>query len=249
MIAQQRKMYIMDTLSKKGIVNIKDVAQDLGVSEITVRRDFEKLENDGKLKRVQGGAALEETLGSAELTMRKKLNLNSHNKLLVAQYAEKMVADGDCVFIDGGTTMLPLLELLVKRPIKLVTYNAMVVRKMTNPAAEIFVVGGKYLPYYSMFVGVDAQDVLSRYNFDSAFLGCIGVNLGSGACYTSEMESQQMKMIGIKNSRKRYLMVDDSKINQLGFLQFASLEVFDKVICNQSAALRADGVPKNFTLV
>ena len=58
MIASERKLYIMNCLNEKGIINLKEIARELAISEITVRRDFEKLEKEGKLKRVQGGAAL-----------------------------------------------------------------------------------------------------------------------------------------------------------------------------------------------
>lgn len=76
MLASERTRYIISQLNKKGIINLKDVAKELGISEATVRRDFEKLENEGKLKRVTGGAKLndsvEESSNDAELTMRAK---------------------------------------------------------------------------------------------------------------------------------------------------------------------------------
>ena len=67
MLASERTRYIMSQLNKKGIINLKDVAHDLEISEATVRRDFEKLENEGRLKRVTGGAALSDGIGSDNL--------------------------------------------------------------------------------------------------------------------------------------------------------------------------------------
>ena len=84
----------------------EDTARELGVAEITVRRDFEKMESEGKLKRVQGGAPSLEELDGAELTMTSKLPMHMHGKEAVAQYAADLVRDGECVFIDGGTTMV-----------------------------------------------------------------------------------------------------------------------------------------------
>ena len=75
MIASERKLYIMNRLNEKGIINLKEIARELAISEITVRRDFEKLEKEGKLKRVQGGAALEEVLEDAELTMKERISI------------------------------------------------------------------------------------------------------------------------------------------------------------------------------
>ena len=249
MIAQQRKAYIMNELYSKSIVNIKDTAKALNVSEITIRRDFEKLEAEGKLKRVQGGATLDTALDNAELTMKNKMGLNAPNKLIVAKYAASLIHDGDCVFVDGGTTMAPLIDILVMRPIRLVTYSSLVVRNVFNPSAEIFVVGGKYLPHYSMFIGADAQDTLKRYHFNVAFLGCSGVSLDDNFCYTTEIESLQMKRIAAENSDKRYLMFDDSKLNHPGFLRFMVLNLFDEIICNAGEGVKTEELPANFTTV
>ena len=60
-LASERTRYIISQLNEKGIINLKDVAKELGISEATVRRDFEKLENEGRLKRVTGGAKLTES--------------------------------------------------------------------------------------------------------------------------------------------------------------------------------------------
>ena len=68
MIASERRRYILNALNLRGVISLKDTARELGVAEITVRRDFEKLESEGKLKRVQGGAtSLEEQIGRAHV--------------------------------------------------------------------------------------------------------------------------------------------------------------------------------------
>ena len=93
MLASERTRYIISQLHSKGIINLKDIAKELNISEATVRRDFEKLENEGKLTRVTGGAKLNEhgeeapVINSAELTMRAKKNLNYDAKLRVARRA------------------------------------------------------------------------------------------------------------------------------------------------------------------
>ena len=93
MIASERRMYIMKVLNEKGIANLKEITNELNISEATVRRDFEKLEKDGKLKRVLGGATLTDDLlyssDSVELTMKEKMlsNVNMDKKNQVAKYA------------------------------------------------------------------------------------------------------------------------------------------------------------------
>ena len=147
MIALERKRYILNALKEKGIINLREIAKELNMAEITIRRDFEKLEAEGKLKRVQGGATIGEDSQndvSAELTMNRKISVHMKEKELVARYVAKTVKEGECVFIDGGTTMIPLVAELVKKNVHIVTYNTLILEKLATPAAKIFMIGGGY---------------------------------------------------------------------------------------------------------
>lgn len=233
MIASERRLYIMNCLNHKGIVNLKEIAAELNISEITVRRDFEKLEKAGKLKRVLGGAALEDVLDNAELTMKEKMSLNTGDKVKVAEYASRHIKDGDCVFVDGGTSVALIVNFIADRRIKIVTHNELVIRKLVNPVAEIFVIGGKYLPYYNMNVGPVAQDTLKQYHFDVGIFGCSGVDINQNMSYTTEMESLLMKKIALENSTYNMLLIDASKIQKKSFLRFTQTDSFDAIICNK----------------
>lgn len=88
---------------------------------------------------------------------------------------------------------MPLISYLASKKIKIVTYNHLIIDKVKNPVAEIFVVGCVYLPYYSMSVGAIAQEVLKQFYFEHAFIGCSSVDLEEQVAYTTEMESLIMK--------------------------------------------------------
>ncbi|MCL2588662.1 MAG: DeoR/GlpR family DNA-binding transcription regulator, partial [Oscillospiraceae bacterium] len=142
MIAFARKTYILDSLAAKGAISLKETAKELGVAEITVRRDFEKLEAEGKLKRVQGGAAILDDPDGAELTMISKLPQHTAEKEKAAQYAAALVQDGENIFLDGGTSLIPLASILCKRRIRIVTHNTLILQQVSNPVAEIILIGG-----------------------------------------------------------------------------------------------------------
>lgn len=255
MIASERRIYIMKVLNEKGIANLKDIANELNISEATVRRDFDKLEKDGKLKRVLGGATLAEEdiffheSDSAELTMKEKMisNVNMDKKDQVAKYVSQYVKDGDCVFMDAGTTLVPLINYLASKKIKIVTYNHLIINKIKNPIAEIFIIGGVYSPYYGMSVGPISQDILKRFYFDHAFIGCAGIDLNQNVAYTTELQSLAMKSIAMENSKHNYLLIDSTKLEKIGFYKFKSLNSFDNVICNSFSS--EDNIPENFILV
>lgn len=232
MIASERRREILSALNRDGIITLRDIAQRLNVAEITVRRDFEKLEAEGKLKRVQGGASLDER-ESAELTMTQKLPIHMPEKEAIAEYADSLIMDGDCIFIDAGTTGLPLAAKLIKRNVRIITYNTLLLERMKKSSAKLFVIGGEYLPYYNMTVGPFAQESLKQFHFDIAFFGCSGIDVSSKSVFTTEIESLQMKKIALQNADKKILLADNYKLQSKGFLRICDAEVFDQVIINR----------------
>lgn len=250
MLASERTRYIISQLNKKGIINLKDVAKELSISEATVRRDFEKLENEGKLKRVTGGATLaEESEGSnnAELTMRAKKLLNYDGKLRVARAANEYIQDGECIFVDGGTSAAAMAGFLEKRPVKIVTHSELFVRSMNNPVADIVLVGGTYLTHYAMSVGTLTQQMLQQFHFDRVFISCTCADLEEGLAYVNELDTLAIKNLACENGDYSYLLLDSSKLNRRSFCKLGSLSSFEKVICDDNADLK--DVPDNFILV
>lgn len=233
MIAYKRRAFILDSLGKKGVISLKETAKELGVAEITVRRDFEKLESEGRLKRVQGGAASPDHPDGAELTTASKLPQNTAEKEKAAQMAAELVRDGESIFIDDGTTMIPLVSILCKRAVRIVTHNTIILQKVTNPLAQIIMIGGEYKPYYNMNVGPIAQEMLKQFCFDRAFFGCSGVNTQQRIVYLTEHESLNMKRIAMENAKQKYLLVDTSKFYKQGFLKFCGTECFDAILSGQ----------------
>lgn len=248
MIASERRRYILNALNLRGVISLKDTARELGVAEITVRRDFEKLESEGKLKRVQGGATSLEELDGAELTMTSKLPMHMHGKEAVAQYAADLVRDGECVFIDGGTTMVPFASAIMRKNVRIITYNTMVLKKLSNPTAQIILIGGEYRPHYEMNVGTIAQDMLQMFYFDKAFFGCSGVDLSQRVAYTTETESLKMKRIAMSNSSHNFLLVDQSKFSSRGFLKFCPTDQFEAIL-SDSLPDTEEELPENLRSV
>ena len=251
MLASERTRYIISQLNEKGIINLKDVAKELGISEATVRRDFEKLENEGRLKRVTGGAELTESTNdfsnNAELTMRSKKSLNYDGKLRVAKKACEYIQDGECIFVDGGTSAAALAKFLEKRAVKIVTHSELFVRSMNNPAAEIVLIGGTYLTHYAMSVGTLTQQALSQFHFDRVFISCTCADLEEGLAYTNELDTLAIKNVARQNGDHSYLLLDSGKINRRSFCKLDSLSNFEQVFCDDCPKL--SNAPDHFIIV
>lgn len=233
MIASARTIYILNRLNETGIVDYKSVAAELTVSEATVRRDFEKLERQGKLRRVHGGAVSSKPEAGefgAELSIRAKHSINSREKKLAAAAAAQMVRPGECVFLDVGTSIAPIADHLLKMPVRIVTCNNLVLQKVAPESpAEVFLVGGRFMPADHMFVGALAENMLENFGFNRAFVGCMGLDAPMSVAYATDMECVRIKQLAIRNAEKSYLLADASKLHKVGLFRFARLQSFERI--------------------
>lgn len=235
MIASERKLFILRAINDKGIINLKEIARELQTSEATVRRDLEKLEKEGKLVRVQGGATVhtgpESLIDTVKLTMHTKAGIRQAEKAAVAKAAAALVRDGESVFLDCGTSIAPVADWLLPRPVRIVTYSTLVLQR-PGPKNNVILVGGEYSDSHGMLTGALAEEMLKKFHFDHAFIGCYGVSLSEGKCYQRDVASTNMKRIGIAEASRSYLLLDDSKLEKHGLFSFTEMRDFDRVFCN-----------------
>ena len=142
--------YILQKLEAETTVTIKEIAASLNVSEATIRRDFERLEQKGQALRVRAGAT--KTSGSplgnvAPLITSEKLTEHMEEKNVIAKAAASLIQDGQCIFLDGGTSVAQLIDFIQDKRIKIVTPNLLIPRKLYNMDMDIFLIGGRYMHF------------------------------------------------------------------------------------------------------
>lgn len=253
MLSKERKIYLLNRLEQDGTIHVKEIANELAISETTIRRDLIELEEENRITRVYGGAlkiGLDSILTEMiepSMSDRLKLNLNFETKTKLCKQASSLVNDGECIFLDGGTSIAPMIDYLANRRIKIVTHNHLIIQRLNNPVAQIIFIGGDYNSKYKMSEGPSAENDLRIYNFDKAFIGCAGVDLASKQAYTAEMGTREIKKIAMQNANHKFLLIDDGKLSIRGFCKFTSTNSFDKVFCNDFEC--DDKLPENFILV
>lgn len=239
MLAEERERYILEKLNIKGVINVSVISSLLKVSESTIRRDLERLEEAGQLIRIHGGAKINENsmdeleiVNDAQLTMNAKIVLNYDIKRKICERASEVVKENQCVFIDGGTSLFPLIDYLVDKDIIIVTQNDLAIRRVGNARATIINIGGKYLPQFSMSVGTTAINEIKKFHFDHCFLGCNCVDFETMYSYTLEQDTLEVKLAAYESSRHKHLLIDKSKLNNKGFCKLANLRSFDTIFCD-----------------
>lgn len=251
MIAPERFEAIEEVLNEKGIVSTKDLAIILDVTETTVRRDCELLEQKGVLVRVRGGVKrnIKTTIHSiAEEKAMSERTEHYREKDAVCRKASFFVKDGDCVFLDGGTTLVPMVKYLLDKDVEIVTHSMLIAKAFSEKKARLHVLGGDYNTKYDMVMGSVTLTEMKRYNFSCSFIGCLGMSPEKEVFYTAEMDPLLIKEAAMERSVSNYLLLDMSKLFVSSCCSSIPTSKFDAVICNADIMLENEKLPSNFIL-
>jgi DeoR family fructose operon transcriptional repressor len=249
MIADKRYEEIIQLTDRLGFVSTRQLAVQMDVSETTIRRDVEELDRQGRLIRIHGGAKslhkAEITTTDQEKSMRQRTI--TPDKVEAARKAAEFVKEGDCIFLDGGTSLVPLAQILKDRKVRIVTHSTLIADVMSDGPAELYLLGGKYLPAYNMCVGPNVLESLHPFQFHTAFLGCLGLDAQTGNIYTAEVETAAVKIQAARQSVRTILLADKEKFEIKGFYSIMNAANADLVIT--SVPDNIEELPNNFLKV
>lgn len=234
MLTKERMLHIMNILEEKGFVSVKELTETFNVSRSSVMRDLIELENQGLIHRERGGASLKSiasTLTSyTETSVSLKEQINSEAKKMICFEASKSIHDGDCIYIDSGTTPAYLLDYIGAKRIKLVTPSIYLIRKLPSHfKGDIFLLGGEFSKSYDTSYGSLTLEMIRQFHFDHAFFSTNGVNLENGEVYVFDFNVGANKQEIMMRSEISDLLVDASKFEMRAMSNWANLEQFHSV--------------------
>ncbi|WP_066368455.1 DeoR/GlpR family DNA-binding transcription regulator [Neobacillus fumarioli] len=212
---------ILQLLKEQGIVKIHELMELTNSSESTIRRDLSQLEEQKFLKRIHGGA--QKLQGKLqEPSMIEKSSKNLHEKRLIAKYAAGLVEDGDCIYLDAGSTIFEIIEWLNAKDIVVVTNGLMHIPPLMNKGIATYLTGGFVKPKTNAFIGRGALASLDLYRFDKCFLGVNGIHPQFGFT-TPDQEEAMVKQKAMTLSRESYVLADSSKFSEIAFAKIADI--------------------------
>ena len=235
MLAAQRKARILEEVSLSGAKRIADLANSLGVSEVTIRRDVEQLASQGLVDKVHGGV----TANSLSSTVEPPFSFNSlreqEAKDAMALVAAELVRPGQAVALMGGSSVYALAKRLREVPSLTIVTNSVPISDLfaQNPRADQTVVltGGVRTPTDSL-VGNIASEVFSRFNLDLVFMGIHGMDSEFGFSSPNLVEAETNREV-IRRAAKFVVLADHTKWGVRGFTSFAKFESADIVITTE----------------
>lgn len=227
MLQDQRHAAILEELKLKHAVKVTDLARKLEISESTIRRDINELDQQEKLKRVFGGAISLSGVkrlglmdGVTDVAARSRVNVELKEQ--IARYAAALVCDDDFVFIDAGTTTERMLDYLENKRATYVTNGLAHARKLMENGFDAYMVGGLLRISTEAAIGTLAVESLKQYNFTKSFVGTNGVDLEKGFS-TPDIGEAAVKTAVIKQSQQSYVLADHTKFGLISSVTFAQL--------------------------
>ncbi|HEY0248134.1 MAG TPA: DeoR/GlpR family DNA-binding transcription regulator [Gryllotalpicola sp.] len=236
MLAHQREEAILGRLREIGSVSAQELVRLLDVSAPTVRRDLERLEGEGLLRRVHGGAlSTQEASGGDEAPFGAVTAEFAPEKDAIAVAAAALVEDGQVVLLDIGTTTARIARQLRGRAVTVITSSLAVLDELRNDeAVELVLLGGTVRRNFQTVVGPLTEDAIASVSADLAFLSCTGVR-ADGAIVDDISREASIKRAIAKSAGRLMLVATAAKFPGTGAIRIAQLEEMDAVITTASA--------------
>ncbi|MEW6633988.1 MAG: DeoR/GlpR family DNA-binding transcription regulator [Pseudomonadota bacterium] len=241
MLTEERHQQIRDRLAAEGKVLAGELASRFGVSEDTVRRDLRELAKAGQLRRVYGGAIAPAPFAAA--TIGQRGNHAIEEKLRLAKVSAGLLAAGQSLFIDGGTTNEAVAR-AIPRDIELtVATNSLGVASALadHTAIRLIVLGGRYVPDLGTCVGGDTLAAVAQLSADLFFLGSCGLDVSRGVTAFDSAEAE-VKRAMARNSAGIVIAVTNDKLATAAPYRVAAPDAIRHLIVEKTApeAILAD---------
>lgn len=230
MLANQRRLKIFELLKEDGSAKVIRLAKIFKVTEVTIRQDLEKLEQEGLIIREHGGAFLK----NMEDNVRSFVPLNTDNmdkKTAIGKMAASLIENGDTIILDSGSTTTEIAkQILGKKGLTVIT-NALNIALLlgADPGIEVMVTGGEFKPPTLSLTGQKAADFLENIHVDKLFLATAGISLRSGLTYPS-ISDITVKKAMIEAADVTYLVADSTKIGKNSLASLGALSLIDYLI-------------------
>ncbi len=217
----ERREAIVDLLKKQAKISVEELSEKLKVSQVTIRKDLDTLENRGLIERRHGKAIFSQQ-SRFNIAFLEKLQLQAREKELIAKAAAGYVHEGDSIVLDSGTTTLSLAKALVGKfkSLFVITNSVPAALELTKAGYDLLLVGGQVRNHSLALIGPWGVKNLESYHVDRAFLGTSGITLSHGFSTPDSLDAQ-MKQTMIRIADKAYVLTDSSKFGHNCMVSFA----------------------------
>ncbi len=225
---------IIEMVEQKGGVSVEEIAQALSISSCTVRRDLDRIQQRGLIKRTRGGAAPTGQRHSG-LTIAESRKLNPVEKELIGRTAAKLIKPGESIMMDGGFTTYQVARHIQASDLKIVTNSLDVIQALVSRTdIDLVVLGGELRPESGTMVGHSAERQIRELIADKAIIGINGLTPKDGLSADKQLTAQT-KIAMIERSKEVIVVADYSKIGRSALFYVAPIEVMTTLVTDDKA--------------
>ncbi len=233
LLATHRRERILEMIREDGNVKVVNLSKIFKVSEVTIRQDLEKLEQEGNIVREHGGAYLK-NIGSQVKSFSLQHKENMEQKAKIGLKAAEFINDGDCIILDSGTTTTEIARQITQKQNLTVITNALNIAWFlgAEPGINVIMTGGEFKAPTLSLTGEKAADFFKGLHADKLFLATAGISLKSGLTYPS-LSDLVVKKAMIDSADVVYLVADSTKIGKSSFASLGALSLVDYLITDE----------------
>ena len=224
-IPAERQKKMMEYIEANTSAQIHELAEKFHVSEATVRRDLDDLDQQGALRRTHGGAIKVDRSTSYESMYSEKISQMLEEKHRIAEYAAQMVKPGDTVLIDSGTTTFFIAQALAHHENLTIITNDLYIAYQTpvQPASMLIVTGGTRRQGRQELVGSIPESFVRDSHVDVAFIGVDGIDL-TGGVTNANFTEVGLKRLMIASAARSVIVADHTKFGRVALARICDLK-------------------------
>ncbi|MCC7146174.1 MAG: DeoR/GlpR transcriptional regulator [Phycisphaeraceae bacterium] len=232
MLIVERQQRLLETLRRQKAAQLDELARQVGVSASTVRRDLERLEEQGLVQRTHGGAVyVEQDKGPRGQTtvLAERMGTQVDAKQALGAYAASLVQPHMTVLLDGGSTVLFAAQQIVARPLQVVTNSVPVANLFADDDdVELMLIGGSLYPRSGVLVGPIATGCLADLHANLMFFSVAGIY--GEECYNQNLAMAQVEQVMLRQTSQSVLLMDSSKFGHKSLTRVCGLEEVDQIV-------------------
>jgi DeoR/GlpR family transcriptional regulator of sugar metabolism len=231
---ESRHRAIISAVELQGTVRVAELAKQLSVTKMTIRRDLSLLERQGLLKRVHGGG-ISARGRSYEPTLALRNTVHVLEKQRIARCAADLILEGDFVALDVGSSTFELARLLAeRRNLTVITPSLWIANVLANlPGLRLILPGGIVRPGEASMIGELSHRALEMFHVDRLFLGVGGIDSTAGLTEYN-WDDTQVKQAMLKTAKQVIALADGSKFERIATVKIAPLETLDMLVTDQA---------------
>ncbi|MCZ9599350.1 MULTISPECIES: DeoR/GlpR family DNA-binding transcription regulator [Lactobacillus] len=225
---KERQEKIILLLAKSGFLTTKSLAQKIGVTEVTIRRDLTELAKKNEVQKTFGGAKPNEKHLNIEFSTQQKINVNVPLKKQIGKKLAEIIPNNSTIFLGAGTTLLYSIEYLLDKNISFITNSVPAFERLASTTSRVLSTGGELHKNTGEFLGLLAERTFDGLNIDYALCSTNGI-LDDNVTTSIDTEGA-LQNKAILHSKKTIIVADHTKLDRSDLITFRSLTNFDMLV-------------------